>query len=94
MKHYREDMALPARVCNKYNNSKILEAFNALPDTIRIDFSDDNFSIIDQLMKADNGQEPDESVGEMTVDMSKKSIEALGQEIAKRLWDLIAINKK
>lgn len=94
MKHYREDMALPARVCNKYNNSKILEAFNALPDTIRIDFSDDNFSIIDQLMKADNGHESDYPEGEMVVDISKKSIEALGKEIAKRLSELNALNKK
>lgn len=85
LKHYLEDTKLPAKICIKYNRSQILEAFKVLPNLIRIDFDDDNYSTIDNLMKADNCQGSDYSDGEMTVDISQKSIEALGEEIIKRL---------
>ncbi len=94
LKHYLQDTSLPSKICNKYNCAQILEAFNALPNLIRIDFDDDNYSIIDNLMKADNGRESDHPEGEMVVDISQKSIEALGKEIAKRLSELNALNNK
>ncbi len=87
LQHYLEDTSVAKIICPMYNHDKILQAFDAVPSIIRIDLSDDYSSILNRLMNQNHCGDHENNEGEMVVDLSNKSIKAIGEEIVQRLKD-------
>lgn len=89
LQHYLEDTSVAKNICPKYNLDKIIQSFDTLQSIIKIDLSDDYSSMFDQFIDRKQCGESEKQEGEMVVDLSNKSIKAIGEELANRLAKLL-----
>ncbi len=93
LQHYLNDTSVATNICLLYNQDKIIQAFDSLPSIIQIDLSDDYSSMFDQRMGRKQYGESENQGGEMVVDLSQKSIKAIGEEIARMLQEFYKSEK-
>ncbi len=82
LEHYIDDTLIAKKVCSSYCLERIEQRFSELPEIIIIEKVIDPSDISEALANA-----PSTEI-DMTVHLSKESIEAIGEQIAKRLREL------